>query len=68
MKTKPNNARKSGEVADVTALSATVNEVDKHLYVSQNSECHIKLCSRSQNLGSFFTLPNSESRSTRVTS
>jgi hypothetical protein len=70
MKTKTSNARKSIELTDVTALSATVNKVDMHtyLYVSQNSKCHIKLCSRSPNLGSFFTLPNFEFRNTRVIS
>ena len=39
MKKKASNAGKSFEVTDVTALSATVNEADMHLYVSQNSEC-----------------------------
>ena len=68
MKTKTSNAGKSFEVTDVTALGATVNEVDMHLCVSQNWECHIKLFSRSPNLGFFFTLPNFEVRSTRVIS
>ena len=66
MKTKTSNVRQSVEVAGVTALGATVNEVDKHLYVSRNSECHFKLCSCSQNLGPFITLPNSKCRNTRV--
>jgi len=54
MKTKTINSCKPVEVTDVTELIATVSEVDTHLYVSQNSECHIKLCSRSPKLGSFF--------------
>ena len=68
MKTKTSNTLKSAEVTDATKLSATVSEVDMHLYVSQHSECHIKLCSRSPNLASFFTLRNFEFRSTRVIS
>jgi len=58
--------RKSVKVTDLTELIAIVNEFDTHLNVSQKSECHIKLCSRSPNLGSFFTLLNFEFRNTIV--
>jgi hypothetical protein len=64
MKTKTSDELKSVQVTDATTLS----EVDMHLYVSHNSECHIKLCSRSPNLASFFTLINFEFRTTRVIS
>jgi hypothetical protein len=50
MKTKTINACKSVKVTDVIEVIATVSEDETHLYVSQNSECHIKLCSLSPKL------------------
>jgi hypothetical protein len=45
MKTKTSNARKAVKVTDATPINATVKDVDTNCYVSQNSECHIILCS-----------------------